>query len=62
VTVTAQLELFGGGDAVPAPELRRGIPIGAERLLAELVRRGLHEEDLHVAALLALELDRGGQK
>jgi hypothetical protein len=57
VTVAAQLELFGGGDAVPAPELAKGIPAGAERLLAELVRRGLPEGDLRVAARLCLALD-----
>ena len=34
-------------------------PIGAERLLAALVKRGLPEGDLRVAAALCLTLDRG---
>jgi hypothetical protein len=68
--VTAQLNLFtdiGGGapDARMnrnAAGLRKGIPPGAERLLGELVKRGLLERDLKVAALLALALDEGGRE
>jgi hypothetical protein len=39
------------------PELRRQVPAGAERLLAALVRRGLHERDLRAAALLCWVMD-----
>ena len=37
--------------------LTKEMPAGAERLLAELVKRGLHPGDLKVAAALALVLD-----
>jgi hypothetical protein len=41
-----EFELFeGGGDAVPAPELRRDIPAGGARLLAALVRQGATNTD-----------------
>jgi hypothetical protein len=43
------------------PELRREVPAGAERLLAALVRRGLHEGDLRAAARLCLLLDEGAR-
>jgi hypothetical protein len=38
----------------------RETPPGAERLLAELVRRGLHPGGLRAAAALCLALDEGG--
>jgi hypothetical protein len=37
--------------------LRSEMPAGAERLLAELVKRGLPETDLRVAARLCIALD-----
>ena len=46
------------GDQLHRPaELRRGLGPGAERLLGELVRRGLDEDHLHAAAAIALVLD-----
>jgi hypothetical protein len=66
--VTDQLALFdlelngnghGGWLTKAEAGIAKGIPAGAERLLAELVRRGLPEGDLQAAAALALELDRG---
>jgi hypothetical protein len=39
--------------------LRSEMPAGAERLLAELVKRGLREADLRPAARLCLVLDGG---
>ena len=63
-----QLVLFAvengnGGRTVRELGLRReiGPAAGAERLLRELVRRGLAEQDHLTAAALALELDRGTQ-
>jgi hypothetical protein len=41
--------------------LRSEMPAGAERLLAELVKRGLCETDLRVAARLCLALDERPQ-
>jgi hypothetical protein len=62
--VTVQLQLF--------PETRhlsnsdvglKSVPPGAERLLKELVKRGLREGDLGVAASLCLALDeRRGER
>ena len=40
--------------------LRNNLPKGGpERLVAELVKRGLSEGDLHMAAALAIALDEG---
>jgi hypothetical protein len=65
VVVTGQLPLFdlepngnGNGRKTKAEAgLAKGIGPGAERLLSELVKRGLPEADLLVAAMLALALD-----
>jgi hypothetical protein len=61
-----QLELFAetvNGDP-PATRMNReqagvrhGVEAGPAKLLAELVKRGLGEDDLHVAAALCLTLD-----
>jgi hypothetical protein len=62
--VTAQLELFAETrlSNTEAGLTTEGIPPGAERLLAELLKRGLPEGDLRVAASLCLALDeRAGQ-
>jgi hypothetical protein len=55
-----QLQLDFDELARPLDQLhaRRRMHGGAERLLAELVMRGLAERDLPVAAALALTLDR----
>jgi hypothetical protein len=59
VNVSAQLELFCDTrlSNAEAGLTGDGIPPGAERLLAELVKRGLSEGDLRVAASLCLVLD-----
>jgi hypothetical protein len=58
-----QLDLFAETSAT-ATRLNReqagighGVPAGAERLLAALVKRGLGEDDLGAAAELCLALD-----
>jgi hypothetical protein len=57
--VTEQLcfEFAEYASAVIKAELRREAPPGAERLLGALVKRGLHEGDLRVAAALCLLMD-----
>ena len=60
--MTDQLALFAeatGGGKTKAEAGLCDTPPGAERLLAELVRRGLPEGDLRVAAALCLVLDEG---
>jgi AAA domain len=66
VVIDGQLDLFAetvNGDA-PAVRMNRdeaglvhGTPAGAERLLAAMVKRGLPQSDLRVAAALCLALD-----
>ena len=61
--MTEQLPLFalernGNGRMTRAEAgLRREAPPGAERLLGELVKRGLPAGDLKVAAALCIALD-----
>jgi hypothetical protein len=63
--IAEQLQLFipveANGHARTNAELglRGGIPPGAERLLGELVRRGLRSSELTAAASLCLALDEG---
>jgi hypothetical protein len=45
-----------------AAGLKQGVPAGAERLLAELVKRGLREGDLRGASGLCLLLDEGAKR
>jgi hypothetical protein len=52
-----QLELFPEVRVSNAEYGLKSVPPGAERLLAELVRRGLRETDLKAAAQLCLALD-----
>jgi hypothetical protein len=62
--VNGQLPLFessGNGRPTKADVGLRDTPPGAERLLAELVRRGLGEGDLRIAAALCLVLDEGDE-
>jgi hypothetical protein len=61
-----QLSLFTS-DRRPAPKERAGLAkeglgSGAEKLLAELVKRGLAEQDLRAAARLCLALDEGARR
>jgi hypothetical protein len=63
--VTDQLALFavepngnGNGRKTKAEAgIRDGVPPGAERLLAKLVKNGLDEDDLVAAAALCLALE-----
>ena len=64
-----QLALFtvengSGRRTVAEAGLRRGLglDVGPERLLRELVKRGLSEEYLTTAATLVLELDAGASE
>jgi hypothetical protein len=61
--VTEQLcfEFTEPNAAMLTPKFRREVPAGAERLLRELVKRGLPEGDLRVAAELCLLLDEGSR-
>jgi hypothetical protein len=52
-----QLELFPEAHLSNGEAGLKSVPPGAERLLAELVKRGLPEGDLRVAASLCLVLD-----
>jgi hypothetical protein len=59
-----QLRLFDTGprarmNKTEAGLAKEGIGRGAERLLAEMIKRGLGREHLHAAAALALLLDEG---
>jgi hypothetical protein len=55
--MTVELELFPETRASNADAGLKSVPPGAERLLKELVKRGLREGDLGVAASLCLALD-----
>jgi hypothetical protein len=61
--MSEQLPLFDTGpgrlNKVEAGLAKEGVGRGAERLLSEMVKRGLAEEHLHAAAALALALDEG---
>lgn len=62
--MTIQLALFqeiatNGIKTVATAGLSKGAAPGAERLLRELVKRGLPEDSLLEAAALALALDDG---
>ena len=62
--MSIQLALFpevatNGVKTVASAGLSKGAAPGAERLLRELVKRGLREDSLRVAAALALALDDG---
>jgi hypothetical protein len=63
--MNGQLELFdepNGKTTAAEVGLSKHVPRGAARLLAELVKRGLHEGDLRVAAAFCLALDeRAGE-
>lgn len=62
MTVTAQLELFGHAPTSNAEAgIRKAIPAGPGRLVAALVKGGLHEADLPAAAALVLALDEGAR-
>jgi hypothetical protein len=68
--VTDQLSLFDGLEPSTNGHGRRtkrerglkATPAGAERLLAEMVKRGLPAGDLRVAASLCLALDEGADR
>jgi hypothetical protein len=62
--VNDQLELFAETSATATTRLNReqaglrhGAPAGPAKLLAELVKRGLGEDDLRAAAMLCIALE-----
>lgn len=57
----ATVENGNGRRTVADLGLRREAEPGAERLLRELIKRGLPEDHFITAAGLAIELDRGPQ-
>jgi hypothetical protein len=61
--VSGQLALFAEPDATAfTADLQRDVPAGAERLLRELVKRGLHEGDMRLAAALCIVLDEESRR